>query len=176
MTGLARLLAERINGGSFDDPTCYTAEQRDLWRGHAAFVEMAVTLEIERLRGRLEVAETANAGLPTNKRPWADPLAAQTIAIQVKELDRMAARVQAAEAERDEEAAQAHVQYQLVVQLEAERDRLRNSLGRTEAAARELASGCFNWSDDVARELVELKGAVDEARELLGLSRLGELP
>lgn len=58
----------------------------------------------------------------------------------------------------------------------AEIERLRNSLGRTEAAARDLACGCFNWSDEVAPELVALKAAVDEARELLGLSKLGVLP
>ncbi|MEY2653730.1 MAG: hypothetical protein RLZZ524_758 [Pseudomonadota bacterium] len=33
----AKQLAERINGGSFYDPTFYTEEQRDLWRGHAAY-------------------------------------------------------------------------------------------------------------------------------------------
>jgi hypothetical protein len=32
---LARWLAERINGGKFDDPQFYTEEQRELWRGHA---------------------------------------------------------------------------------------------------------------------------------------------
>jgi hypothetical protein len=33
----AKQLAERINGGSFYDPTWYTEEQRELWRGHAAY-------------------------------------------------------------------------------------------------------------------------------------------
>jgi hypothetical protein len=38
LEAFAKQLAERINGGGFYDPTFYTEEQRDLWRGHAAYL------------------------------------------------------------------------------------------------------------------------------------------
>ncbi len=53
-------------------------------------------------------------------------------------------------------------------------ERLRKSLARTADAGRDLALASFDWSSEVAKELLELKAAVGEARELLGLPKLGE--
>ncbi len=50
---LAKALAERINGGNWEDPKFYTDEQRDLWRGHAAFL---TTLPIA-VEGRVKALE-----------------------------------------------------------------------------------------------------------------------
>lgn len=45
LEALAQIIAERINGGKWLDPQFYTEEQRALWRGHAEYIENAITGE-----------------------------------------------------------------------------------------------------------------------------------